>query len=100
MHGGDFAELFGDLPKFDAHARLPRCCRAEGLGTRSVPPNAAGIEGWGARSASSKARACFHSSKVFIPSVTNASSASRLATANAAALLYSLYSFSTRSGMV
>src|SRR5258706_6043245 len=71
IDGADAAKLFADVSEFDAQ-----------------------------RAAFSSRRAWPHSRNVLITNVSKASNASKLATANAAGPLYSLYNFSTRKGMV
>src|SRR5207245_11648029 len=66
IDGGSFAEAFCDLFQFDAH-----------------PPSTL-------PTINLSARACFHSSKVLMARVNNASKVNKLAMANAAGALYSL----------
>ena len=80
-----------------ASLALSRCtsrnCDDRGAGAASASPAAS-------RTRAVRSRRVFHSSAVFTASVTSASDDSSDAAANAADMLYSWKSFSTRSGRV
>src|SRR6185312_14830492 len=80
VDGNHVAESLADVLQFDAHASVGGSISRPQLEGRCSP------ERW----ASSYSRRVRHSRNVLIPSVSRASSASRLATAKAAAPWYSL----------
>src|SRR5258708_51715 len=92
--GGHFAELFGDVLDFYTHLRFSRARKAVSVSDPGSRKFCALWAFW-------NSRACFHSRKVLISSVNNASTASKLATAKASAVVFSpFHSFSTYRGIV